>query len=80
MNKSKKLQNSKKYKCDQMKCAFMTMGIGCQACDSCKTEPYILDENCDRCWNCSKDLGILRWDNNGEIKEEQKQVMTIKAK
>jgi len=41
------------------------LGIGCHACETCKAEPYMIDENCDTCWNCSHDLGILRWDNNG---------------
>lgn len=82
----------KKVKCPQMKCAYNTFG-GCQACEVCDCEPNVIDEDCDRCWNCSRDEGILRWDSetadnentqdelnkDEEIKEELKP-MEIKAK
>jgi len=51
------------------------MGMGCRACECCKAEPYMVDDNCDACWNCSHDEGILRWDDNN-IDEE----MTIQEK
>jgi len=81
----------KKYDCDQKKCGYLIMGMGCQACDDCGTEPFILDDVCPTCWNCSKDEGLLRWDNesnnlseddsikNEEIKQELKP-MEIKTK
>ena len=55
----------KKYKCDQKKCVYLQLGTGCRKCEDCGIEPYILDDNCPRCWNCSKDEGILRWDDKG---------------
>jgi hypothetical protein len=73
MNNSKKLRN-----CEQDKCAFIQMGFGCRACDTCKTESYLLNDDCDRCWNCSKDAGILRWTDDGEIKEKQLQMVKLK--
>lgn len=57
-------------KCEQIKCGFLHMG-GCKPCDSCKSAPFIVDENCDRCWNCEHDEGILRWDDDSVIKEEK---------
>jgi len=61
-------------KCDQMKCAFNQYG-GCRACQVCGAEPHEIDENCDRCWNCKSDEGVLRWDDvedSGEIFETEK--------
>jgi hypothetical protein len=76
--------------CDQQKCGYYQMGFGCRACDSCGAEPYMLDDNCDRCWNCCKDEGILRWEDNynqedvkqtEQDKEEEKPLeMEIKSK
>lgn len=49
------------------------MGGGCRACDECNAEPYLLDDNCFRCWNCSKDEGVLRWDDTKNSKTDTKQ-------
>jgi hypothetical protein len=76
-----------KIECDQKKCGYLQMGMGCRACETCNTEPYILDSNCDRCWNCCKDEGILRWDDNNthidekqdEKKREEEKPMEIEA-
>lgn len=62
-------------KCNQKKCAFLRIGVGCRECDECHASPYILDEICYRCWNCSHDEGILRWDENGM---ERKEAMMIR--
>lgn len=59
VNKKSELKN-----CTQDKCAFLQVGQGCRVCDTCNAEPYLLDDNCYRCWNCSKDEGVLRWNNN----------------
>lgn len=69
----------KKYPCDQLKCTYLMMGLGCKPCDDCHTESYVLDDVCDRCWNCSKDEGILRWDDNKpdftqDIKDIKKEI------
>lgn len=74
INNSKKLRN-----CDQKRCGYIIMGIGCRECDTCQAEPYILDDNCYRCWNCSKDEGILRWNDN-DFKIEEKQLQVVKMK
>jgi len=72
----------KKVKCPQMKCCYNIMG-GCRNCKICNCEPNIIDEDCDVCWNCANDEGILRWDNEVDFKrEETNQIkpMEIKAK
>jgi len=66
----------KKVKCPQLKCAYI-MGGGCKNCKQCDCEPNMINENCDICYNCSKDEGILRWDNQDENTEEQKDTETI---
>lgn len=63
----------KKVNCPQTKCIFNIMG-GCRPCKQCKTEPNIIDENCDVCWNCANDLGILRWDDD-ELTDEKKEII-----
>jgi hypothetical protein len=50
--------------CKQTKCGFYKMGVGCRKCQECGAEPYIIDENCHKCWNCENDAGILRWDDD----------------
>lgn len=79
-------------KCPQMLCCYNSNG-GCQNCEVCDCPPNEIDENCDRCWNCANDEGILRWNNqtntdeetqeekekDNEIKEEIKPI-EIKAK
>jgi len=56
-------------KCDQVKCVFNQMG-GCRPCAVCNAKPNEINDNCDRCWNCRSDEGLLRWDNNNDEKEE----------
>jgi hypothetical protein len=53
---------AKKIKCNQTRCGYLYNG--CRTCKSCGAEPFLLDDNCDVCWNCSKDEGILRWDDS----------------
>ena len=76
----RKMTTSEKFRnCTQTKCAYFQMGVGCKACDCCGAEPYILDDNCYRCWNCCKDAGILRWnDDKDEIEEKQLQLVKMK--
>jgi hypothetical protein len=80
--------NMKKLnKCEQNKCGFLIMGVGCKSCKSCKAEPYLIDDNCEVCWNCSHDEGILRWDENEdenetiiqEIEKEEEKPIEIRA-
>jgi len=63
---------NKKKKCPQMKCVFNQLG-GCRACSVCGCEPNFIDDNCDKCWNCCSDEGILRWDLGEEESEEELQ-------
>jgi hypothetical protein len=58
-------------KCEQQKCGFLQFGQGCRACAECKTEPFLVNDDCTTCWNCSHDEGILRWDFNKNFKDEQ---------
>jgi hypothetical protein len=57
-------------KCNQMKCGFNIMG-GCRACQQCNAPPNIVDEDCDVCWNCENDEGLLRWDDSVPYEEEE---------
>lgn len=58
----------------QTQCAFYKMGHGCQKCDECGTEPYLVEDKCMRCWNCENDAGELRWgDNDNEVIQEEKE-------
>jgi len=54
---------------------------GCQACSQCGTEPNMVSESCQMCWDCENKDGALRWgdssnDNKNDIKitnqEEEK--------
>jgi hypothetical protein len=63
----------KKVNCTQTQCIFNVLG-GCRACKQCGCEPNAIDENCDVCWNCAHDLGILRWEDGGNIEEKQKEI------
>jgi len=65
-------------KCQQSKCAYLQMGVGCRACKSCQAEPYLVDTNCYLCWNCEHDEGLLRWDV--EDKDLDIVIAQIKAK
>ena len=46
--------------------------MGCRACEECGCEPNLIDENCDRCLNCSREEGDLRWGNIDTDKEDTK--------
>ena len=61
----------KMVKCDQIKCGYNICG-GCRPCKTCSAKPHEINEDCDTCWNCHSDEGILRWDNEkpyNELKE-----------
>ena len=61
-------------KCSQEKCSFKEIGqhTGCQKCDECSCEPYLIDENCDKCLSCRDKENSLRWDN---IKTKLKEML-----
>ena len=65
-----------KTKCKQVKCGYQFGG--CRACEICKCEPNMVDENCDRCYNCENDEGILRWSDKKENEDEIKQKEEMK--
>jgi len=62
--------------CPQTKCIFNQMG-GCKNCEVCNAEPNIINEDCDRCWNCAYDEGVLRWDDNKETETEKNKILEI---
>jgi ribosomal protein L29 len=64
-----KMIKKKKYQCDQSRCGYLQTRKGCRTCKDCKTESFILDDNCSTCWNCAHDEGILRWDDNKDLKD-----------
>ncbi len=43
----------------------------CRKCKQCQAEPYVVDDNCDICWNCENDEDNLRWDDENDISEEK---------
>ena len=47
-------------KCNQDKCCYYEENSGCPFCKTCEAEPNIINDNCDKCWNCENDNGILR--------------------
>lgn len=53
-------ENKTHRRCTQTQCAHYTQG-GCKPCDVCKSEPFILKKNCDRCFRCENVPGALRW-------------------
>lgn len=59
--------------CNQTKCSFYIIGQGCRKCKQCGAEPFIVDDNCDVCWNCENDEGLLRWDDDNINEEKQKE-------
>ena len=63
----------KKIKCPQMRCSYNHMG-GCQNCKICDCPPNEINDNCDRCYNCSMDEGILRWDSENVNNEQDEKV------
>jgi len=72
--------------CNQLKCGYKIYG-GCRPCKQCNALPNELNDNCDVCYCCSVDEGLLRWDDgDDEIKEEdiktkqELKPMEIKAK
>jgi len=67
-------------KCNQSKCIFNQLGFGCRRCQLCNAEEYNINDNCDRCWNCQGDEGILRWDDNEEVEETQAELKPIEVK
>jgi hypothetical protein len=58
-------------KCPQEKCFFNRIGMGCRVCQVCKAKPHIIDDNCDKCWNCAYDEGVLRWEDEENTETEQ---------
>lgn len=63
-------------KCDQLKCAFNSFG-GCRECSVCKAKPNEINEDCDKCWNCKSDEGILRWDETNEQPQEEEEIVEV---
>lgn len=59
-----------KRECNQTRCGYFIAGQGCKNCDECRIEPFMVDDECDRCWNCEHDEGLLRWDENIELEED----------
>ena len=67
-------------KCVQRKCSF-NMFAGCKPCKDCKAPPNIVDSDCDTCFCCCHDQGVLRWDDNSPFTiEDIKQEEEVKQK
>lgn len=66
-------------KCPQKQCGFLING-GCRNCDECGCKPDYIDENCDRCLNCARKEGFLRWDVHGALIIEVSKEMEQKLK
>jgi len=58
-------------KCNQTKCGYYIFGRGCRKCKECQAEPFVVSDDCDRCWNCEHDEGLLRWEDQNEIDKEE---------
>ena len=52
-----------------MRCAFRNNG--CKSCEECNAEPNMVNEKCERCFECENKEGRLRWGDN-ENKGENK--------
>ena len=46
-------------RCLQTKCMFNNTPL-CPQCSECNAHPNLVDENCDKCWNCEHDNGVVR--------------------
>ena len=69
-----------KRRCGQTKCGYFLQG-NCKACETCKSEPFIIKTNCQRCLACENIPNVLRWDDgNEQIKQailEQEKVKQL---
>jgi hypothetical protein len=57
--------------CQQKQCGFLISGEGCRACDTCKAEPFKINDKCNTCFDCEFKPGFVRWDDDGEKKRHQ---------
>ena len=73
-------------RCQQIQCSFYVQG-GCKPCEKCSSDPFILNKDCETCYDCENVPGELRWDDpkikaeaqdiiekNGEMEELLKQL------
>jgi len=67
-----------KRRCGQTQCGYFLQG-NCRACETCKSEPYVINTRCQRCLACENIPNVLRWnDGNEKIKEQILQQKKIK--
>jgi hypothetical protein len=66
-------------RCTQTRCGYYTQG-GCQACKSCKAEPYVITIGCDTCLSCEGEEGELRFGDKKQAEEYQKMIQGLKEK
>ena len=66
--------------CKQVKCGFHKSqgNIGCPTCEFCGTEPHLINEQCDKCWNCENDDCIIRGAQSKGVEQEQKKVVEVR--
>lgn len=66
--------NATHHRCTQTKCAYYLHG-GCRNCDDCGSEPYEMQNSCDRCYACEHIPDALRWGDKNwvAIQEAQRQ-------
>lgn len=60
--KQGEISNKEFHRCTQTQCEYFLNG-GCQACDTCKAEPYEIRKKCHSCFKCEKIPNNLRWGN-----------------
>ena len=46
-------------RCLQTECMFNNTPL-CPSCDCCEAPSNLVDENCDKCWNCEHDINEIR--------------------
>ena len=68
--------------CKQKNCTFLIMKSGCKICGDCSAAPFIIADDCIRCYECENIPGSCRWDDGRRtlIEEEEKNKKKIKVK
>ena len=64
-------ENDNFRRCTQTKCDFFIDG-GCKPCESCNSQPFVLNKSCSRCLRCESVPMALRWDDDkiNKLKEQ----------
>ena len=76
--KSGVLETDKYKRCLQINCPYYREG-GCQPCEECGTESYVLKKECYRCMSCANISNNKRWTDSKEDKRMKSTRDIIKA-